>query len=115
MSDERKEWLLKHIDYVFSGCRMYGEQHDCKCSKCPKGKEACNQAYTELKRLIQQKPEKYFVIIKIKEYGEVTKEIRHYDTKGEAEAWVNKLRIAGKNKYCGFEILETFFYEGRVI
>ncbi len=57
MSDERKGWLLKHVDYVFNECRKYIESKDNDCLNCLEGAETCYQVYEEIKRLIQQKPE----------------------------------------------------------
>ena len=57
MSDKRKEWLLKHIGYIFNECRICAEHHNYECSNCPKGEEACDKARMEIRRLIQQQPE----------------------------------------------------------
>ena len=55
MSDKRKEWLLKHVDYVFNECRGYIESKNNDCLNCLEGAETCYQVYEEIKRLIQQK------------------------------------------------------------
>ena len=57
MSDERKEWLLKHIDHVFTECRGHIEHSNSDCLNCLEGADTCYQVYEEIKRLIQQKPE----------------------------------------------------------
>lgn len=57
MSDERRGWSSRHVDYVFRSCKLFMEHQNGKCSECQKGNEACNQVYTELKRLLQQQPE----------------------------------------------------------
>ena len=56
MSDERKEWLLKHVDHVFTECRGHIEHSDSDCLNCLEGAETCYQVHEEIERLIQQKP-----------------------------------------------------------
>ena len=58
MSDERKKWLIKHIDHVFTECRGHIEHSNSDCLNCLEGAETCYQVHEEIKRLIiQSKPE----------------------------------------------------------
>ncbi len=75
MSDEWKEWLLKHVNYVFNECRRYIESKNNDCLNCLEGADTCYQAHEEIKRLIQQRPaiDKKYVEGKAEDLVEMTR------------------------------------------